>query len=120
MPRPLGLVTLAMFTALVSTTHGEGLVIGRWCDRAIAYTSIITIAAGDDGSMSARLEFSDGSAGDRVLDEQSGGVFAVRDSGSGDRYRLVTSTGNLQLIDNDGIIREATRLENAPAEGECR
>ena len=46
-------------------------------------------------------------------------VFLVVDSPSGDGYRIVPNSGNLQIFDDDGIIREAARLENIPQPGDC-
>jgi hypothetical protein len=46
-------------------------------------------------------------------------MFEIVDSPSGDRYRIVPASGDLQLIDNDGLIRVARRLENRPVPREC-
>jgi hypothetical protein len=48
-----------------------------------------------------------------------GATFAVVDSPSGDVYRIVANTGELQLLDSDGLIRTATKLENEPQPDEC-
>ena len=46
-------------------------------------------------------------------------VYLKTGSGSGDKYRVVPSTGELQLLDGDGLIRVASRLENTPQPNEC-
>jgi hypothetical protein len=37
----------------------------------------------------------------------------------GDMYRIVRTTGDLQLHDNYGLIRTAKRLENVARAGDC-
>ena len=98
-------------------------VIGRWCDRMLPgsprFNGVMSIAIGSDGLPHLRIEYSDGSL-DRPLLEVAGGVYFVHNSQAGDHYRIVSNTGNLQLLDSDGLIREAARLENTPQPGECR
>ena len=97
--------------------------IGRWCDKQIPtmpqYNGIMEIVITDDGAIELRTRYGDGSNAVSVLNEQPGGIYAAVGSGSGDKYRVVPSDGNLQLLDNDGLIRIATRLENTPQSGEC-
>lgn len=97
--------------------------IGRWCDRMIPnspkYNRTMTIQVNDNGMLVAFSRFGDGSTNESKLTERSGGVFFVNGSSSGDRYRIIPATGNLQLIDNDGLIRVANRLENEPRRGDC-
>jgi hypothetical protein len=81
--------------------------------------NVITIYVDASGTTKARMDFNDGSSATQTLVD-SGSVFAVADSPAGDKYRVVSSTGDLQLIDNDGLIRVARRLENRPSSGECR
>lgn len=115
---------LALSTAMSSPdARAQETTLGRWCDKAIpsmpSIWSTITITVQADGSVAATVNYRDGSVGDRVLTETGGGVMMVEGSGSGDRYRIVPSTGDLQLLDNDGLIRTAQRLENTPQAGEC-
>ena len=102
--------------------EGETL-IGRWCDRMLPgtprFNGIMSIVVADDGSLHLKLAYREGEPLIRELREAGGGVYHVVDSQAGDRYRIVQSTGNLQLLDGDGLIRVAARLENAPQDGEC-
>jgi len=106
----------------VASATGE-TTIGRWCDRMIPnspkYNRTMTIKVNDNGMLMAFSRFGDGSTNESKLTERSGGVFFVNGSSSGDRYRIIPATGNIQLIDNDGLIRVANRLENEPRLGDC-
>ena len=84
-----------------------------------APNGIMEVVITDDGAIEWRTRYGDGSNAVSVLNEQPGGIYAAVGSGSGDKYRVATSDGNLQLLDNDGLIRVATRLENTPKPGEC-
>jgi len=84
------------------------------------YSRTIEIAIAPDGSAIVRNNFADGSANQGMLSELGGDLYAVPDSPNGDKYRIVPSSGELQLLDNDGLIRTARRLENTPRQGECR
>jgi hypothetical protein len=118
---PRFLIISACF-AFASLARAE-TTIGRWCDRAVpsapTYNRIIAIVATDDGQVELRATFADGSSNTERL-EEVGEIYEKTNSASGDRYRIVGTTGNLQLIDNDGLIRTATRLENVPTAGECK
>lgn len=72
------------------------------------------------GGIALRSNFNDGSSSLHVLRELRGNVYAKIGSRTGDKYRIVPSTGDLQLLDNDGLIRVASRLENFPQANECR
>ncbi len=102
-------------------------VIGRWCDSPVPnlpkYNRITTISINSQGEAKAHSKFNDGSSRKHKLKETSGpkGTFYVRiDSISGDRYRISPLNGELQLLDKDGLIRVAKRLENKPQAGECK
>ena len=99
-------------------------VIGRWCDRMLPgsprWNGVMSIAIGSDGSPYLRIKYADGSELKRQLLEAAGSVYFAKDSEAGDHFRIVQSTGNLQLLDGDGLIREAARLENTPQSGKCR
>ena len=108
---------------LGGTVNAEELVIGRWCDRMAPampkLNRIVTIRINDAGTAELHSAFGDGSEATSPLDEISGGTFRVRDSSHGDTYRIVQSSGEIQLLDKDGFIRSASRLENVPTPGEC-
>lgn len=111
-------VFLSCFQAAFAET-----TIGRWCDEMIPtvpeHNTVLEIVITQTGSPELRSKPANGSPYSKELDEQSGGIYLEIDSHTGDRYRIVPSTGNLQLIDNDGIIRVARRLENRPKPDEC-
>jgi hypothetical protein len=111
--------------ALLATGLSSGLAlasevtIGRWCDQMALGKREMAIRVTDQGQAVAFSRFYGGSTLSAPLAENAGNIFAVIDSPSGDQYRVVPATGDLQLIDNDGLIRTATRLENEPQPGEC-
>lgn len=99
------------------------VTIGRWCDAFAPAANIaqtIEFVTSKNGSLIVRRSFSDGSGGESVLKELGNETYAEEDASFGEKYRIVPSTGDLQLLDDDGLIRTARRLENAPQEGECR
>lgn len=110
---------------LLSCSHAAfaETIIGRWCDEMIPtmpeHNTVLEIVITETNSPVLRSKSVSGSLYTNQLDEQSGGIYLQIDSHTGDRYRIVPSTGNLQLIDNGGIIRVARRLENKPKPDEC-
>src|SRR4051794_16366388 len=96
----IGLVLVAgVLSAGMGGTGAKELTLGRWCYRAPGSgATTIAIVALDDGSVSAQLRYGDGSTNQQALDEKGHGIYAVRESPSSDYYRLVLSTGNLQLV----------------------
>ena len=120
--RSLSTVAAAIVLTLSGAVHAE-TTIGRWCDKMLPtmpqYNGIMEIVITDSGVIELRTRYGDGSSAVTKLDEQPGGIYGAVGSGSGDKYRVVPSDGNLQLLDNDGLIRVATRLENTPKPGEC-
>lgn len=115
-------VAIVMAGAAVASAQTTDLVIGRWCDQPVpnfrGADNTITIVIRGTDALALRL-FRDGSSQEQALVEHSGGVFAVVDNPRGDRFRIVPNNGELQLIDNDGLIRIARRLENQPQQGDC-
>ena len=99
------------------------MTIGRWCDRMIPnqpkYNRTMAIVITNDGKTMLKSKFSDGSSSTNELREAAGNIYEKIGSGSGDKYRIVPSTGALQLLDEDGLIRVASRLENTPQRNEC-
>ena len=83
------------------------------------FNQTMAIVVGNDGKVVLQSKFGDGSSNTSQLRETAGGIYETVGSGSGDKYRIIPSNGNLQLLDNDGLIRVATRLENTPKSGEC-
>lgn len=117
-------VLVAAFVMTLATDSARSeTTIGRWCDRMIPnlpeYNRTIAIDIADDGKVLLTSNFRDGSSSVNELRETSGGIYEVIESSSGDKYRLVPSSGDLQLLDNDGLIRIASRLENTPQDNEC-
>lgn len=113
---------LAVVLGFIQTAQA-GTTVGRWCDRMIPsmsqYNTVMEIVITDSGDVELRSSSADGSSSTVALDEQSGGIYRQVDSHTGDRYRIVLSDGNLQLLDDGGIIRVARRLENIPQADEC-
>lgn len=97
--------------------------IGRWCDRMVPnlpqFNRTIAIIIADDGKVLLMSNFNDGSSSVNELREAPGNIYEMMDSSSGDKYRIVANTGDLQLLDDDGLIRIASRLENTPQNNEC-
>ena len=118
------IILVAAFVLIFATDLARSeTTIGRWCDRMIPnlpeYNRTITIVIADDGKVLLTSNFKDGSSSVNELREGLDGVYEVIGSSSGDKYRFVASTGDLQLLDDDGLIRVASRLENAPQSNGC-
>jgi len=98
-------------------------LVGRWCDTMIPgnpkFNRLIVISITDKGAAEIHSEFVDGSSGTYKLKEKSGNIFEKVSSGSGDKYRVVPGNGDLQLLDNEGLIRTARRLEAKPQAEDC-
>ena len=117
------IIAVVLVWAFAAEVAGGEITIGRWCDRMIPnipkYDSILAIFITSDGKVILKAEYGDGSSGMYELRERSGNIYEKIGSSLGDKYRIVPSTGNLQLLDDDGLIRVATRLENTPQSNEC-
>ena len=115
---------LAAVFLLVPAADAAGgeTTIGRWCDRMVPnspkYNRTITIVVTNDGRVAIKSNFKDGSSNTNELREAAG-VYVVIGSSYGDKYRIVPGSGELQLLDDDGFIRVAARLENTPQSNEC-
>ena len=114
----------AMLALAFATTPAWGeTTIGRWCDRTIPnmpkHNRTVAIVVTDNGQVVAKSKFGDGSSTTSELRETTGDIYEKIGSRFGDKYRIVPSTGNLQLLDKDGLIRIANRLENTPRSNEC-
>ena len=115
-------IAVAFMLAFAISGMADELIIGRWCDRMIPnmpkYNRTMAIVVADDRVL-LKSEFGDGSSSVNELREAGGGVYEKTGSATGDKYRIVSNTGELQLLDQDGLIRIAARLENTPQRGEC-
>jgi hypothetical protein len=115
--------TAGLCILLLSSFANAETTVGRWCDRTVPsmpqFNRVMTIVLTQDGNVELRSEFNDGSSSVLELQELSGNMYALADSQSGERYRIVSADGSLQLLDADGLVRTATRLENSPQPGEC-
>ncbi len=113
----------AIVSVVALPASAADITLGRWCDKVNAFIPqadrVLTILIKDNGAVVAHSLFRDGSSGERALIEQRGDIFRVEDSPNGDSYRIVASTGDLQIFDRDGLIRSATRLENIVQQGDC-
>ena len=79
----------------------------------------MAIVITDGGKVVLMSSFGDGSSNTNELREASGGIYEKIGSSHEDKYQIVSSTGNLQLLDNAGLVRVATRLGNTPRSNEC-
>ncbi len=108
---------------LLSSFANAETAVGRWCDRAVPsmpqFNRVMTIVLTQDGHVELRSEFIDGSSSVLELQELSGNMYALANSQSGERYRTISDDGSLQLLDADGLVRTALRLEDSPQTGEC-
>ena len=83
------------------------------------YNTVMVIVITGDGKVVLKSKFSDGSSSITELREIMGNIYEQIGSDHGDKYRIVPSSGDLQLLDDDGLIRVARRLENTPQSKEC-
>ena len=61
----------------------------------------------------------DGSSGIQKL-KRKGDTFAEVDGDFGDGYQIDAKTGELNLVDNDGLVATATKLSNVPQANDCQ
>ena len=105
-----------------SISYGQ-TTIGRWCDQLVPnmpqYNRVMSIVITDDSRIELQSDFNDDSSSIKELRELSADIFEPIEARFGERYRISSSDGNLQLIDEDGLIRTARRLENSAQPGEC-
>ncbi|QIB65345.1 hypothetical protein [Kineobactrum salinum] len=108
---------------LLSSFANAETTVGRWCDRTVSsmpqFNRVMTIVLTQDAHVELSSEFNDGSSSVLELQELPGNMYALANSQSGERYRIISADGSLQLLDADGLVRTATRLENSPQTGEC-
>ena len=93
-------------------TPADRRIIGRWIDESPYVGSRISILS-EDGKLFGEQIFKDGSSFKRELIEKQsplGRRFDRVDSRIGDHW-VITSNGNLQLRDNDGLIRTAKEVK---------
>ena len=83
------------------------------------YNRTMTIVITNDGKVVLQSAFNDGSSSVNELRETPSGIYEKIGSSWGDKYRVVPSSGDLQLLDDDGLVRVARRLENTPQRNEC-
>ena len=117
------ILVIGFLLPLITDAAGSETTIGRWCDRMLPnlskHNQTMAIVIANDGKVVLKSNFNDGSSSINELRETAGSIYEKIGSNFGDKYRVVPSTGNLQLLDKDGLIRVATRLENTPQRNEC-
>jgi hypothetical protein len=103
----------------INPASAETVAIRRWCQTLVEQpqlkrdVSIIVLA---DGKVVARSHYYDGSSGDQELVEQSGNTYLVKGSPAADKYRIVKSSGDLQILDVHGLVDVAEMVPvTAPA-----
>lgn len=119
MQRTLFLGAVALMGLSAGPAAAGDLVLGRWCDATMSYRGIIEIVITETGEATARYRYGDGSEHERRLIERGQAVYEEVDSPFGDKYRIVPVSGELQLLDREGYIRSARRLQAKPTKGEC-
>lgn len=116
------LVLASIFVVLVAPAHSE-TIVGRWCDKMIPtmpqFNNTMTIVLNDMRDTVLKRNFADGSSKIDTLHELPNGIYEKSNSAQGDKYKIKPNNGDLQLLDNDGLIRIAKRLENTQKSGEC-
>ena len=115
---------LAMLAAMVfAQTAAAETVLGRWCDHRVPsmpqYNGVIELVSTDAGVLQAHYRFADGSELTEQIRKKSKTTYEVIESATQDQYRVVPGTGDLQLIDQDGIIRTAKRLRSSHEAASC-
>ena len=90
---------------------GAETTIGRWCDRMVPSTAqfnrTMSIVVQDDSSVVLEWYARDGSSSVDELQEMGGGVYEIVRSNYGERYRIVPSSGDLQMLDDEGCLTSA-------------
>ena len=113
----IGAIASLCFAAGCSATP---TTLGRWCDEWFpGFRAEITIQSFDDGRLQALLTFSDGGTEVQNLVESANLVFFVEDSEYSDRYRILPTTGELEVIDVEGIISIARPMSSNPRADDC-
>lgn len=122
--RTVALVACCATLMLASQGAQADMTLGRWCDRMVPnspeFNTVMSIVLKDNGALVLVETMHGEKARTAKLRETNGRVYEEIGSDSGDKFRIIPSTGNLQLLDDDGLIRVARRLENQPKPGECR
>ena len=117
------MIRVLFILIFISSSAQAETIIGRWCDRAVPnfnqFNNVITIKIDDENATVLVQNFADGSSTSSVLRESSGAVYEIVSSATNERFRIVPNNGELQLLDNNGLIRTAERLENTVMPGEC-
>lgn len=112
----------ALLLLFSNIAYGQDTV-GRWCDQLIPnmpkYNRVMSIVITDKGVAELRSDFNDGSGSVEELRERSSDKYESTEAQSGERYRIISENGDLQLIDEDGPIRTAQRLEEDAQPDEC-
>ena len=106
------IIMAAVFVLTFATDMtADETTIGRWCDRMVPnmpkHNQPMAIVITDGGKVMLKSSFGDRSSGD---------IYEKIGSRHGDKYQIVSSTGNLQLLNNAGSVRERRRVALSPSE----
>ncbi|MEQ8354637.1 MAG: hypothetical protein RH942_03795 [Kiloniellaceae bacterium] len=116
-------IAIALSAGLVPEGAQADTVLSRWCWQMLPsgkeMNAVLKIVVTNSGAVELHSDFFDGGSLVSELREAEGGVFENVDSPSGDKYRIVRNTGNLQLIDDQGLIDTAQRLDNNAGNDDC-
>ncbi len=98
----------------------EQIIVGRWCHTmGTFYTQEIKVSIEGNGEVIMRSRFNDGSSMERKLIELPNSIYKLAEQESDVSFRIVKATGELQLLDSDGLIGTAKRLENIEKPKDC-
>ncbi|NMG39841.1 hypothetical protein GRZ55_11355 [Chelativorans sp. ZYF759] len=109
------LVLVLALSVAASSAQG-GALVGQWCDRPLeamaSLDSVMRIEIRESGPV--LVDLFRGSAREVDLRDQGEGVFV---EAGGDGYRIAGA--DLELFDEMGVIRTASRMDDDAAEEEC-
>ena len=113
---------LVIIFFLPFTAYAEE-VVGTWCDQAVPtmpeLDHVLEIVKTDEGKIELRMELQDESLTTIELHQISSGQFQRTDIASKDTFRIITISGNLQLSDVYGPIRQAFKLDSQETKEAC-
>ncbi len=111
----------ALFSPAATPADAD-VSVGRWCDRMLPGLAdsyrIVEIVHREGGAIEMRYVFMDGTNDFTGLQLVADDLYALMGSPFGD-HLFINSLGNLEMFDEDGLIRVAERLGDSPRSGEC-
>ena len=84
------------------------------------HNQTMAIVITDGAKVMLKSSFGDRSSSTNELREASGDIYEKIGIRHGDKYRIVSSTGKMQLLNNAGLVRERRRRRSAIATSPTR